>query len=172
MKVLDAGCAFGIVTKAIKDLGHDVVGIDIQKEYIDTARELFPDIQFEIASVTDTLSHIAPEDGWDVIISTEVIEHLYAPQQFLINMGAYLKKGGTLLIGTPYHGYLKNITIALINGFDKHFMVDEEGGHVKFFSPKTLAEMLRQTGYEPQEYLCAGRFAPLWKGMMYKAIKL
>ena len=171
LKVLDAGCAFGIVTKAIKDLGHEVIGIDIQEEYIRTARNLFPGIRFEVESVTGDLKHLMPKGGWDVIVSTEVIEHLYAPQRFLENMNKHLKSGGTLLIGTPYHGYFKNLAIALVNKFDYHFMVDEEGGHIKFFSPKTLAAMLRQTGFEPIDYLCAGRCLLIWRGMMYKAIK-
>lgn len=136
LSVLDAGCGFGFITNSIKELGHNVLGIDAQEYYIDCARKSYPDIRFEVVSVMNDLSQLAPDDGWDVIVSTEVIEHIYAPQQFLVNVGKQLKKGGVILIGTPYHGYLKNLTIALINGFDKHFMVAEEGGHIKFFPPR------------------------------------
>jgi 2-polyprenyl-3-methyl-5-hydroxy-6-metoxy-1,4-benzoquinol methylase len=169
LRVLDAGCCYGHITKAIADLGHHVVGIDLEPTYVENARTLYPGLRFELISVTDSLAAITPPGGFDVVVATEVIEHLFAPQRFLRNMHAVLKPGGVILVSTPYHGYLKNLAIALINGFDKHFMVQQEGGHIKFFSPKTLRAMLVATGFRPDRHLHAGRFVPFWKGMMCRA---
>jgi len=170
LRVLDVGCCYGHITQAIADLGHDVVGIDLEPTYIDRAKTLYPRLRFELLSATESLDVVTPPGGFDVIVATEVIEHLVAPQRFLRNMHAALKPGGVILVSTPYHGYLKNLAIALVNGFDKHFMVQQEGGHVKFFSPKTLMTMLRATGFRPEGCLYAGRCAFLWKGMMCRAI--
>ena len=171
LNVLDAGCAWGNVTNALKEMGHLTLGIDIQPIYIAAAQKRYPDNDFRIASIMEDLSDLTPEGGWDVIVTTEVIEHLFAPQRFLINMSKVLKPSGWVLIGTPYHGFFKNIAISLIDGWDKHFMAAEEGGHIKFFSKRTLAAMLRQTGFEPLQFACAGRAPLLWRGMMWSAIK-
>jgi len=63
----------------------------------------------------------------------EVIEHLYSPKTYLANIYNWLKDDGYLILTTPYHGYLKNLAIALFNKFDNHFNPLWEGGHIKFF---------------------------------------
>ncbi len=70
---------------------------------------------------------------YDLIILMEVIEHLYSPLTCLINVASWLKDNGYLILTTPYHGYMKNILIALLNKFDKHYNPLRDGGHIKFF---------------------------------------
>ena len=63
-------------------------------------------------------------------------------EKFLKNLFASIKPGGFLILTTPYHGYLKNMTLSVINQWDAYLMVGSVGGHIKFFSPKTLKIML------------------------------
>ena len=107
-----------------------------------------------------------PQEGYDFILSTEVIEHLFSPHQYMQNLHEWLKPEGHLLITTPYHGYIKNLTIALTNKFDAHMTSLWEGGHIKFFSKKTLSVLLRENGFEPIEFKGCGRIPYLWKSMM------
>src|SRR5207244_287039 len=78
------------------------------------------------------------EEPFDSVVSAEVIEHLYTPRDFARGCFAALKPGGKFLCTTPYHGYLKNILICVLNQFDNHFNPLRDGGHIKFWSLKTL----------------------------------
>jgi 2-polyprenyl-6-hydroxyphenyl methylase/3-demethylubiquinone-9 3-methyltransferase len=49
---------------------------------------------------------------------------------------------GMGFLSTPYHGYLKNLALAVSGKMDSHFGALWYGGHVKFFSIKTLQKLL------------------------------
>ncbi len=72
-------------------------------------------------------------------------------------------------MSTPYHGYLKNLALAATGKLDAHFTVLRDGGHIKFFSRRTLEQMLREQGFEVAGFAGAGRWPWLWKSMLVKA---
>ena len=112
--------------------------------------------------------------GWgpvDVVISTEVIEHVYDPRGFLRTAHGLLKPGGILVLTTPYHGYLKNVILAVTGKLDEHFTVLWDHGHIKFWSRKTLTKALRETGFGEIEFVGSGRMPYLWKSMVLRARK-
>jgi 2-polyprenyl-6-hydroxyphenyl methylase/3-demethylubiquinone-9 3-methyltransferase len=93
----------------------------------------------------------------DVILSTEVIEHLYDPRGLLRNAHALLKPGGIIVLTTPYHGYLKNLLLAATGKMDRHFTVLWDHGHIKFWSRKTLSEALVEAGFADIRFVGSGR---------------
>ncbi len=170
LNVLDAGCGNGAIAMKISALGHQVTGIDISEDGIVIARKAHPRVRFEIASVYDDLHSII--DEVDVVVSSEVIEHLYDPQRYLDNMLSIIRPGGCVILTTPYHGYLKNLALSLFNYWDKHHTVDWVGGHIKFFSENTLSKMLIEAGFSNVTYNNVGRLTWLWKSMVCRATKL
>jgi len=74
-----------------------------------------------------------------------------------------------LIVSTPYHGYLKNLALAVTGKLDAHFTALWDGGHIKFFSRSTLEQMLREEGFDVQAFVGAGRWPFLWKSMLMKA---
>ena len=171
LKVLDAGCGNGFMAAQLAALGHDVIGVDASPDGVELAREEFTCARFECASVYEPMNDFTPEGGFDLIVSTEVIEHLFSPQEFLDNMFAHLRPGGSIILSTPYHGYLKNLALSLFNAWDHHHTVDWEGGHIKFFSERTLEEMLTKAGFGTAKFHNAGRLPLLWKSMVCRADK-
>ena len=95
----------------------------------------------------------------------EVIEHLYQPRAFVLFIRSILEAsgGGQFIVTTPYHGYLKNLTIAAANKMDHHLSALWEGGHIKFWSRRTLAILLREAGYHHLAFTGAGRIPYLWR---------
>ena len=112
-----------------------------------------------------------PGGEFDAVVSTEVIEHLFLPRQLLDLAFARLRPGGFLLVTTPYHGYLKNLALALFNRWDSHWSPQWDGGHVKFWSRRTLTTLLEAQGFRVLEFRGAGRFPWLWKSMVLVAEK-
>ncbi len=109
--------------------------------------------------------------GFDLVISSDVIEHLYRPSDLLEAAVPLLKPNGQILIGTPYHGYLKNLVLATTGKLDSHFSVLHDGGHIKFFSVKTLSELLVQHEFGDLKFSYYGRARWLWKNMICHARK-
>jgi 2-polyprenyl-3-methyl-5-hydroxy-6-metoxy-1,4-benzoquinol methylase len=107
----------------------------------------------------------------ECVISLEVVEHLFYPKKLFEQSHKMLINGGALILSTPYHGYLKNLALSLTNGWDRHFSVDWDGGHIKFFSRKTLAKMAFNAGFVNVRFFPVGRFPGLWKSMIMVAEK-
>lgn len=171
LTILDAGCGNGSLTTVLAALGHRTIGIDTAAEGIEIAKRTFLNAEFYCRSVYDDLTDILPPGGVDAVISCEVIEHLYSPDNFLSAIARAIKPGGFLIITTPYHGFLKNFAISLFNGWDNHFMVAMEGAHIKFFSRKTLTEMLKRHSFTGVQFCGVGRVPYLWASMVLKGNK-
>ncbi len=170
VSILDAGCGNGAIAGKLADMGCQVTGIDFSEDGIAIARKAHPNVRFEVASVYDDLRSVV--DEVDVVVSSEVIEHLYYPQRYLENIATIIRPGGAFILTTPYHGYLKNLALSLFNYWDKHHTVDWEGGHIKFFSQKTLSRMLLMAGFSEITFNNAGRLPWLWKSMVCRARKI
>jgi len=75
------------------------------------------------------------------------------------------------LCSTPYHGYLKNLAISLGDGWDRHADPLDDGGHIKFFSKKTLQKALLDVGFADFHFMYSGRLPLLSKSMIVRATK-
>jgi 2-polyprenyl-6-hydroxyphenyl methylase/3-demethylubiquinone-9 3-methyltransferase len=123
-----------------------------------------------LADVTSGFDQLeCPSAYFDVVVSTEVIEHVYAPRNLAKNAWHLLRPGGLLIMTTPYHGYLKNLVLALMGHFDAHFTALWDGGHIKFWSRRTLSILLSETGFTNIKFYGAGRCPLLWKSMVITA---
>jgi 2-polyprenyl-3-methyl-5-hydroxy-6-metoxy-1,4-benzoquinol methylase len=165
IRILDLGCGNGSFTNFIAQQGYEVVGIEESESGTKLASENFPDCQFIQGSIYN-LPYTELEEKFDVVISLEVIEHLFYPKELVRSVKKLLKPNGRLILTTPYHGYLKNLTLAATGKMDKHFTVLWDGGHIKFWSVKTLTTLLESENYTDINFKFAGRYPYLWKTML------
>lgn len=166
---LDVGCGNGALTTMLIREGYDVYGIDGSVSGISLANKACPGRFFLHRLGEESLPEALQGRLFRSIISTEVIEHLYEPRLLFRTCRMLLAPGGQLVVSTPYHGYLKNVLIALSGRMDRHFTALWEGGHIKFFSRYTLEKLMRQEGFSPTAFRGAGRLPFLWKSMLVKA---
>ena len=167
--VLDLGCGNGALSARIARHGYRVVGCDSSRSGIDIASRSFPDVRFFLHD----LGHPLPEEyfrAFDAVISIEVIEHLLLPRLLLRSAKQALAPGGLLVTSTPYHGYVKNLALALVNGFDAHWHPERDYGHVKFFSRKTLTSLLGSEGFSHIQFSTVGRVSLLAKSMLISGV--
>jgi 2-polyprenyl-3-methyl-5-hydroxy-6-metoxy-1,4-benzoquinol methylase len=165
LRVLDLGCGNGSLTNVIAQKGYDAVGVEESNLGIEIASSNFPSCEFIQGSIYN-LPYSQLENSFDVVISVEVIEHLFYPKELVRAASKCLRPGGKLILTTPFHGYLKNLVLALSGKMDKHFHVLWDGGHIKFFSVETLTTLLEDEGYKDIEFKFAGRIPYLWKSML------
>ncbi|KAF3362609.1 Methyltransferase type 11 [Chlamydiales bacterium STE3] len=98
LRILEVGCGFGYLTYAIKKAGHDIKGIDISKVAVEKAAERYGDL-FSCIDVREMAQSEGP--SYDLIIFTEVIEHIDNVKEFMRAVNKLLIPGGHLLVTTP-----------------------------------------------------------------------
>jgi 2-polyprenyl-3-methyl-5-hydroxy-6-metoxy-1,4-benzoquinol methylase len=177
--ILDIGCGNGWLTAILIQKGFEVYGIDASESGVEIANQR-KECQAENGGkkrffVQDLNTDYLPNElvnlKFDTIISTEVVEHLYDPRKYISFCKQILQQnnGGEVLITTPYHGYLKNILIAVTGKFDAHVSALWDGGHIKFWSKKTLTQLLEEADFKVTDFVGCGRLPFLWKSMLMKA---
>ena len=169
--VLDLGCGNGALAEELLSWGYDPIGIDPSASGIAQAQRRLPSIPFHQAPADPAALAQLQLPAFDAVVSTEVVEHVYSPRQWATAAYASLKPGGVLICSTPYHGYLKNCALALSGKLDAHFTALWDGGHIKFWSRRTLTALLQEAGFQPLAFRGAGRFPWLWKSMLLVARK-
>ncbi|SEG20502.1 class I SAM-dependent methyltransferase [Parabacteroides chinchillae] len=171
--ILDIGCGNGYFANKLIDKGYCVYGIDFSEKGIAIANRKHPGHFFANNIETDNLPAKLQNIRFKTIISTEVIEHLYNPESFVVLVRNILKNNlekdddeGIFILSTPYHGYLKNIMLALAGKMDYHYSALWVGGHIKFWSRNTISRQLSQVGFKDIKFKGAGRFPYLWCHMI------
>lgn len=165
-KVLDLGCGNGRGSNLLVSSGMRVLGVDVSYDALRKARELdgtFPTVQ----GICDAALPFRRE-SFDVVYCTEVIEHVMDPQVLVRECFRVLRPSGTLFVSAPYHGRFKNILLASL-AFEKHF--DVVGGHVRFFTLRSLAAVLQAAGFHVERTWRLGRFWLVWNDMVFLARK-
>ncbi len=164
--VLDVGCGNGYTAGQFLARGCDIVGIDLSETGIALARQTYPAARFEMLPADDQILRRLGCSPFDIIVSTEVIEHLYAPREYMKGCFKALRPGGKLVLSTPYHGYLKNLFISLLDKWDDHLNPLWDGGHIKLWSRATLSCLFTETGFDNLRFRGAGRIPYLWMTML------
>lgn len=170
-RICDLGCGNGYITGRLAARGYDVVGIDASESGTRIASESYPQTRFICALIDGALRERVALESFDLVISSDAIEHFYRPGDLLRAAVSLLKADGQVLVGTPYHGYLKNLVLSLTGKMDAHFTVRQDGGHIKFFSVKTLSQLMASYGLTDLSFSFYGRAPWLWKNMICQARK-
>lgn len=160
---LDYGCGNGWFTGWLARQGFQAVGVDVSESGIGIARAAVLNARFSTDVSRESLEHLGP---FDLAVCLEVIAHCYTPIDVVKNIHSSLKPGGTLVLSTPYHGYLKNLVMAVTGKLETHLDTRWSGGFVHYFHVRSIRELLREAGYEGIAVYRAGRIPPLAKTMV------
>jgi 2-polyprenyl-6-hydroxyphenyl methylase/3-demethylubiquinone-9 3-methyltransferase len=150
-------------------MGYDIIAVDPSTSGIAQGRQAFPHLKLFNGSAYDDLAQIYGQ--FSIVISLEVVEHCYDPRAYVRTFYDLLEPGGLGILSTPYHGYTKNLALALTGKLDRHFTALWDGGHIKFFSPTTLTALLVEAGFERPDIWRVGRIPPLAKSMIATFVK-
>lgn len=141
-RVLDLGCGAGAFTAALAAAGARPVGADVAEAAVRRAREREPGLDFRLVPTDGPLPFADAE--FDAVWASEVIEHVADTGGWLSEVRRVLRPGGLLLLTTPYHGRLKGALLALAR-FELHF--DPRGGHLRYYTRRSLSELLEDFGF-------------------------
>lgn len=172
--ICDLGCGNGYLASRLGALGYQVTRVDASDRLLAVAAEHYATdhVTFQHAVFGEPSAEVVlPAAHFDLVISSDVVEHLFVPDSLVQAAHRILKPGGRLVLGTPYHGYAKNLAISLLGEWDRHHTVDWDGGHIKFFSVATLTRLVERAGFTVDRFVYYGRARWFWKNMICVARK-
>ena len=150
-RVLDLGCGTGEFTAALAAVGARPTGAEVAEAALRRARERAPELDFRLVPPEGPLPFADAE--FDAVWASEVIEHVTDTGRWLSEVRRVLRPDGLLLLTTPYHGRLKGALLALAR-FERHF--DPRGEHLRFYTPRSLCELLEDFGFVGVELSTTG----------------
>lgn len=168
-RMFELGCGNGSVARILSLRGWDITGVDPSAEGIAQAQIASPDLKLNTGSAYDDL--VRQYGQFPVVLSLEVVEHVYAPRHYARTLYELAAGGGTAIISTPYHGYWKNLAMAVSGRMDNHFTALWDNGHIKFWSIATLRELLQEAGFVDIRFERVGRVPALAKSIIAIARK-
>lgn len=101
-KFLEVGCGLGYFSNIAFKSGAMVTGIDIGPNLVKINKKLTPKGTFKVASASNLPFK---DNSFDIVLSTEVIEHVANQKKALSEMSRVVKKGGILVLTTPNKMY-------------------------------------------------------------------
>lgn len=99
VRIADFGCGRGWLSSQLAANGQ-VTGFDLSEAAVVNARNNFPQCQFAVLNAEEDIPAMY-QGQFDLVVSSEVIEHTNQQQQYIRNASSLLKPGGTLLLTTP-----------------------------------------------------------------------
>ncbi len=137
LKFLDIGCATGLLLNYMKGKGWDTKGVEICKESAEYAINNFG-LDVFIGTLFDANY---PDDYFDVVHLSHLIEHVPDPKALLVEIHRILKKDGRMILTTPN-----------VDGWHARIAKDKWRSaipeHVYLFSKKTMRTLLKMVGFK------------------------
>ena len=163
--VLDIGCGNGWFTAGLDRCGFKVTGVDHSERDLRIAREHHPDLDFVRHDVTDPL--VADLTGkFDAVVAIDLIDHLPLPRRLIETGLQALKPGGILILTSPFHGYVKNLALALTDRFDTRWDALTDHSRIKFFSRSTLLSLCAEFDLHGLHFETIGRVPMFARAML------
>ncbi|WP_448518560.1 class I SAM-dependent methyltransferase [Rhodoflexus sp.] len=182
--ILDVGCGNGIVSINLGAKGYNVLGIDVSDKTIATAeaQNPFPNVSFRVLSA----EQLRDENiRYDLIVCSEVIEHLHQPEKLLTVLHDILNPQGRLVVTVPNgkgprevlvtqpmlklrssNGFLWKTVQQLKKGMGyQGYTIQSDADnldHVQFFSKQDLQRLAHSTGFTVEDFGVANFIADVF----------
>jgi SAM-dependent methyltransferase len=156
-RALDLGSGAGEFTAVLAHAGAQPVGIEVAEAALARARLLNPQLDFRLAPIDGPLP--LEDNSFDLVWSSEVIEHVADTARWLSEVRRVLAPGGRLLLSTPSHGRLR-VALGGIERFSQPL-----GDHLHLYTRASLRALLQDFGFEQISVRLAGG-PPLLKRML------
>jgi SAM-dependent methyltransferase len=139
-RFLDVGCSGGFMVEAAREAGFAATGVDLEPPAIGYARKQFPEGTFFCGTIEEFAA--TSPDRFDVVYSSEVIEHVPDVRSFAHTIARLLRPEGVLYITTPdLTHWSQPRDLHRRSGFGPP-------AHCVYFTPKSLIRLLGGAGFD------------------------
>jgi SAM-dependent methyltransferase len=133
-RIIDVGCSGGAIIKRLAEEGyHDIKGIDLSRDAIERCIE--QGIAPEKLAVADAVRTGLRSDSYDLLIASDILEHIENDRATLAEWRRILKPGGSIIIFVPAYNFL----------FGQHDKINQ---HFRRYTLSRLSDLLKQSGFK------------------------
>jgi len=141
-RVLDAGAGSGWLSEILSNRGHRVYAVDIG---LDSIRRASARLAGQKGNVHFTQADVYrlpfPDRSFDAVVVSEIVEHLDHPGPALREIARLLRRGGCVIVSTPYR---ENIEYARCIHCNEKTPVN---AHLHSFTGEDMKQLLSETGF-------------------------
>lgn len=168
VRVLDVGCGTGGVTLiANEGKGNEVRAVEPDQERAALARARGIDV--DVGSLDE--DYIASHGPFDVIMSSDVLEHLVAPAAMLRLFDQALRPDGIVLISVPNVAHWSVRANLLVGRFEYESVGIMDATHLRWFTSGSIVQLLEHTGFEVVSLRhTSGVNLPLYRSRLFRHI--
>lgn len=136
--ILEAGCGEGYVSQFLYKKGNTIDAFDISEKVVQEAQKAFPGIRFSVGSIYN----IAAENGqYDLVIASEVLEHLEEPKTALCELFRVSKR--YVFISVPNEPIWRVLNLAR----GKYIKdLGNTPGHIQHWSKSSIRKLCEENG--------------------------
>ena len=157
-RVIDLGCGTGALTAQIAAAGADVTGIDASEAMIARAKELYPELRFEVAKG----ENFTVEVPVDAVFSNAALHWMSPPAAVVRSVARALQPGGRFVAEMGGSGNIATIVAATYRALAEEGIPREQVRNSWYFpSIGEYGSLLEQAGFEVRFMQLFDRPTPL-----------
>jgi SAM-dependent methyltransferase len=168
LRALEVGFGSGVYLPSLAQLFEDVTAIDVEQGYLRLGKTL-AETHGNIRVIHDDIMRTElPAETFELVLCSEVIEHITDSRAALIGMHKVLKPGGVLVLSTPQRWSLLELTgklaflpgiINLVKLIYGEAVLDP--GHINLLTERQVIEQLTYAGFRIRESFKSGLYLPV-----------
>lgn len=146
-RILEIGCGTGATGEAALATGRAGFyrGVEFDPDSAERARLVLTDV---VCANVETIDPALIADRYDVLILSEVLEHLIDPWGVMKALAPLVKPGGRVFASSPNISHHKVIRSLLAGRFDYETEGVMDRTHVRWFTPASYRAMFEEAGFE------------------------
>jgi trans-aconitate methyltransferase len=157
-RIIDLGCGTGALTAQIAAAGAEVLGIDSSDAMIARARELYPQLRFEVAKGED----FAVDAPVDAVFSNAALHWMSPPEAVAVSVARALEPGGRFVAEMGGMGNIATIVAATYQALAEESIPRERVRNPWYFPGiGEYASLLERAGFEVRFMQLFDRPTPL-----------
>jgi len=150
-RILDVAAAQGNLTLALAELGYDITWNDLRAdlaEYVALKHEFG-----KVSYAPGNALNLDLTEAFDLVLATEIVEHVAHPDDFLRKLGNLLKPKGYLILTTPNGEYIRNSLPKFSecpdpSRFERMQFQPNADGHIFLLHRDEIASLAKAAGLE------------------------
>jgi ubiquinone/menaquinone biosynthesis C-methylase UbiE len=167
-RALEVGPGSGVYLPLLSRMFEEVYAADIESAYLNNLKGLLQEYPNLRLVVDDITASRLPSRGFDLIVCSEVLEHIADSRLALHGMGRLLNPNGVLIISTPQPYSLLELAakvaflpgiIGLVRLIYREPIL--KTGHINLMTSRTVERQLEEAGFRVVANHKSGLYLPV-----------